>query len=153
METTKCGDDNDAWYNIVFLLGDDPRESTASWLGDLRPEIMRAHVVGIVLPWSEQTHTGHYKDIPIITWEEPNTTVLRAEQYLLLYSATKAEVVIDIGWPYRIPGSSEAGTVCVHPRLLTNFTGERASIYFHAKLFNEIPDAYKRPKKSQKKRL
>lgn len=135
-------EDPDLWYKIVIFLGEDPRETNPGFL-DIDERTMRAKVVAFVIPYGSGS-TGYYRGIPIVTWEEPNSDSLRATQYLKLYEVTEAESAFMVGWPYRMPGLSEAGIFRMLPLTAETLSGRGFSAFVHIRLYGKIPEQRKK---------
>ncbi len=129
----------DDMCRVVVFLNTDPRIEKLDYV-NLDPKIMGASIDAYIAPYPLLKHNMRdtfFRGIPLISWEEPNTDRLRAEQYLFLYRECRADAAIHLGWPYRIPGASEAGIIQVDPWLAKSFTGEQLSRLLHIKMRKE----------------
>jgi len=121
-------ENNEDPYKILIFLPKDPRFVVHSFL-PLSERLMRATIVAYVVPY-EGIPSGLHENIPIITWEEPNSDKLRAQQYLDLYEISKAEVAVHIEWPYPMPGASEAGLLHIYTLLAKVFLQQVSLVSF-----------------------
>lgn len=146
--STKSEEENSR-YRVVVFLNTDPRIETLDYV-NLSPEIMGADIVAYVAPYPLLKHNiqdKYFRRIPLISWEEPNTDKLRAEYYLFLYKEFRIEVAINLDWPYRVPGASEAGIVPVDPWLARSLKGDQLSRLLHLRMHGRVSKQSKKYKK------
>jgi hypothetical protein len=127
-------------YSVLVLLGVDPRvDEVQEWV-NLDQEIMGATIQAWVVP-HHRIMAGRdrsFLEKPIHPWEEPNTTTLRASSYLKLIKDFQAEAIIRLGWPYHIPGPSEAGVITISPLSFTNLSSRSISFILRKRLHGSI---------------
>lgn len=132
----------------VILLNEDPRTSKEEYL-HLQPEIIDCELIAYVAPdellpdKKNYYYNGHgtHPDVPLVSWEEPDTNEQRAQQYCDLFQICKADLAIHLGWPYTIPSSGEANIFTVRPIVFKDLSGEKLSRLLHVKIHGLTPAA------------
>lgn len=90
-------------WPTILLLDIDPRDVTADWI-NIDAGIAGITISTYVVPLDKVNQLGKlkFRDIPIITWEDPGNDYDRARQYVRLFQVTKAERLVSLGWRYNI---------------------------------------------------
>lgn len=142
---------------VVFLLNEDPRTTKKEYLY-LHPERMGCEFIAYVAPDPLLTDKKNYyfdghgthHDVPLVSWEEPNTNEQRAQQYCDLFQICKADLAIHLGWPYTIPCKGEGNVLTIRPIVFENLSGEKLSRLLHVKIYGLTPAALTWPRLLEK---
>jgi hypothetical protein len=126
----------------IILMGDDPRTVNDARVG-IDPVLARIRIVAYVVPYKRMSpnHHRYFREIPIISWEDPNTDREKAEQYLKLFQLTEAEEVIHLGWPHLfVCGFSDFAYVnWIQPPLFEGLNGRTLSYLVHHYIYGHMP--------------